>query len=203
MEGLHPFDHWNVSSREEVKKELERIPRLNGFARIMALTSLPTPYFRELRQWAVVHLLKQHQQGNTNQGFKTYRKVAELMQSSGNYTGNLMAISLLSNEHDFSQALTPSGWSLVPEDSLEAYRRVSSMWGHMLFNTWLYEFPAQFDPYLKPEMEVCATVPEFSYVLGLSGYQDFLEPRSPFETDFFVHLQRSREFQKNSFQCAT
>ena len=112
-------------------------------------------------------------------------------------------LAFIGGAPDNGEQSSPKPWLACPVRDLTPCYRVSSMWGHMLFNTWLYEFPAQFDPYLKPEMEVCATVPEFSYVLGLSGYQDFLEPRSPFETDFFVHLQRSREFQKKSSQCAT
>jgi len=75
LEQLEGFDHWNFSSRPEIKREVEKASSQNGIGRIGIWASLPIPRYDEARKWATLAFFKSYKNKKSLQGLKTFRPV--------------------------------------------------------------------------------------------------------------------------------
>ncbi len=193
MESLYKFDHWNLAGRSEVAQKLQLAAQMNGIKRIGLFATLPIPNYNEIRLWATLHLLKKYGAGKILEGFHTFRQTAQLVHSSGTLVGNMIAVAMLKDEHMLAEMLKVSNWELVSMPAIEAYQRVSWAWVALSHEPWFREFPEEFAAYMRPQLGLCAAAWELNS--SVSGFQDFLEPKVIFESDFAENMERSRKFQ--------
>lgn len=195
MERLWEFDHFLIYDHPEVAARLEKLTMASSVERLNSSMSIPSFDLGELVAWAQIYLVKSHLHGRTLQGMKLFRKVAELNHSSSTLVGNLVAASMLKDEQFFLDQFAPEiealkDWSLVSEERIQAYRRISyAMLG--LTRAPLYgELPAEFESYMKPQNGLCAGVTDPAG--GLLTLDEYLEPRFPFEVDFSDEYKEAR-----------
>jgi hypothetical protein len=194
FEQLHQFDHWNLSTRPEVREGLLKSVGRNGIARIGIFAGLPIPNYAELRQWATLYVLQKYAAGKTAQALPVVRKAAQLSHSSGTLVGHMTAVLMLKDEYTFMAVLKASGFQPVPETLIAAYQRLSWAWVGLAREPWYGELPEEFKPYIGSRFGACTAVWEFGS--GPLGYQEFLEPRALFEMDFTANFKRTRVFQE-------
>ena len=193
MSSLYKYDHWNLSARSEVAHKLQSAARMNGVSRIGVFATLPIPNYNEIRLWATLHLLQKFKAGRALEGFHTFRKTAQLVHSSGTLVGNMIVVAMLKDEHLLTSLFKVKSWELVPTQVIESYQRVSWAWVALSREPWFREFPEDFKTYMRPQLGLCAAAWELGS--SVSGFQDFLEPRFVFESDFSANIERSRNFQ--------
>ncbi len=193
MKQLAQFDHWNLASRPSIRETLDSISRRDGIGRIAGFAALPMPNFNDLRLWATLNVIKHHQTGDAGKAMPTFRQAARLAQSSGILVGQLIAAAMLKDEYALTQAFKVGNWEPVPMDVIEAYQRVSWAWISVKREAWFAEFPEAFRPYLRPQLGVCTAAWEYS--VDPLGFQDFLEPRAPLESNFSPYFERARAMQ--------
>lgn len=192
VEGMLAFDHWDISTRREVMQRLQKAGRSSGLEKIGIFASLPLPNYMKFRNSVLLHYLKMAKVGRGVEGMKLLRHAAILAQSTNTLVGQMITVAMLKDEAGLAKAFGVP-WISIPDERIEAYKRVAWTWPGLMRTVWFSEFPAQFVPYLRPEMGMCAGA--FETAAGLGGMQDFLEPRFWFETDFSVELARVREFE--------
>lgn len=190
---LYKYDHWNLPSKPEHGARLRQLGELNGLDRMAAWAKIPLPNYKDLREWATLNFLRKQKAGQGLAGLHSYRKVSQLIHSSGTLVGNAVAAAMLRDEVFLMEHFKVSGWVSTPMEVIEAYRRISWAWSGLARMPWFGELPSQFKPYLKTKFGLCAVAFETS--AGIPGLQDFLEPRVLFETNYTPAVGRVRAFQ--------
>ncbi len=197
---LEKYDHWNFSTHREVATPLALVPKVNSLTRVEIFSQLPIANYQDLRSWVIIHFLQKAKSGNTLQGFKALRKVAELMHSSGTLIGNISAASILKDEYVLMSKFKNSDWQPKPQVSIEAYIRVSWAWLGLVKTAFFHPFPKEYWQYMKPENGICASARESA--ASYSVFIDFFAPRVSFESDFSANLLSSKKiFERLSFDC--
>lgn len=196
MDNLLNFDHWRMTSYPKVQEQLREVKNLNSIARIGVMITLPIPNFMELRQFALVHLIKKHKQGKALEGLTVFRKVAELSHTTGSLVGEMVAVAILKAEITWVTLTKAYEWPIVDPDRVNAFQRVSWTWAGYLTAPWLAGFPRELEPFLKPQTGLCGAVGESN--TGVHGLSDFLEPQFPFEMDFSDSLAKSRKLSSKT-----
>ena len=128
-------------------------------------------------------------QNKQNDGQKIFRKIAQLMASSGSLVGNMFAITMLNDEHYLSSALEIKNWPLISGESIMAYKRASWFWAGIFRHQWVNSYSEQFLQYMLPQTGVCAGV--FETISGVTMAQEYLEPHFPFESDYSENITKS------------
>lgn len=192
VEGLLEFDHWDLTTRREVAEKLQKAGQSSGLEKIGILAGLAIPNYMDFRASVYLHYLKMVKRGQGQEGIRLIRHAANLAQSSNSLVGQMIAVAFLKDEAGLASAFGVP-WTPLSNEQIEAYKRVSWAWPGLVRTVWAGEFPAQFVPYLRPEMGMCGGA--FEAAVGAGGMQDFLEPRFWFETDFSKELARVRDFE--------
>ncbi|MCJ8275772.1 MAG: hypothetical protein MJK18_02945, partial [Bdellovibrionales bacterium] len=194
METLIRYSHWDFSSHPLVIKQLSKVAQSNGIERIGIHATLPLPDFREFRQWTYAYLLQQWLTGDMTKGHKIFRKMAQLANSTGLLIGQMIAVSMLWEEHILARHMKATNWILFDKKRIEAYKRLSWAWVGVVHSTWFHEYNTDYDPYFSRETGLCAAAWENTG--GLTTFQDFLGNSIVFEKNFDKDIERSRAFQK-------
>lgn len=201
LEQLKPFDHWNWLQQSEVKASIDKARTQDSISRVGTMASMPTPKSGLLRNWASVYVIKKLQAKDLQAGLKIYRKIAELLSTSGSLVGQMQAVAMLKAEHKLLNDFQARDWSLVPQNSIEAYKRLSWAWVHMARQPFYFnELQPEFQTYARPDYGVCAAASENMILLySMRGY---LEPQFSFETSYSSNYARASRFQEKILsQC--
>jgi hypothetical protein len=193
MEQLPEYDHWNLTTAETLRPHMEEISSKGSIERIGILASLPLPDYMELRGFALVYLAQKIRQGRPLEGFKIYRKVAELSHTSSTLIGNMVAVAMLNTEREVASQVKAAGWTPVSKEVTAAYKRAS--WGMIGLAQlpWYEEVAPEVAAAFNPRLGACASVSELS-TIGFLNMADFFEPRVLFESDYSANYARVREF---------
>lgn len=194
MNQLEKFDHWNLTSRPVIREHLISARERDGIGRLSLFATMPMPNFNDVRLWATLNVVKHYQAGDAGKAMPAFRKAAELTHSSGVLVGNVVAAAMLKDEHALVEVFKIKNWQVVPEKVIEAYQRVSWAWVGVKREAWFAEFPEKFRPFFRPQLGVCTAAWDYSADPG--GYQDFLEPRALFESNFSSYFERARTLQQ-------
>jgi hypothetical protein len=193
LEDLHSFDHWNLTTRPEVKVRLDRASSLNGLGRIGLFAALPLPEYMELRSLAYLRFFQLYVQGRGAEGLKTMFKVAELCHSSGTLVGQMVAAQMLKGERDFASAYGLGSVPVAGGSSVEAYRRLSWAWVGIAMAWPFSKALDEFQPYMSRGNGACTAA--WEQPAGFLAMQDFFGSHWPLETDFSSELARSHALQ--------
>jgi hypothetical protein len=197
MARLDHFDHWDISTRTEIKEHLARATLTNGIGKIGIVSALPLPNFDELRKWAIVRFLQSSnkKQSDPITALSAFRKATALCHSAGLLISEMVALRMLQDEKTLVQSFEISNWNLVPDETIQAYKRLSWASVALVRMPWFGdEIPKEFTSFLKPENGMCAGV--WESLVGLDGFRDYLEPRFPFEYNFATNMNRARDNQR-------
>ena len=187
INSLQYFDYWNFSSNTQIKEALAVVPSVGAMTRIEIFSQLPIPNYNMLRNWALVNFLQQTKKGHTVNGMKNYRKVAELINTSGTLIGNITAASMLKEEYALVSKFGIRNWKTQPVFYIDTYMRVSWAWIGLLRLPMFDRLPQKFLRYAKPENGVCAG--SWETVSNYSAYLDFFQPQAMFESDFSKNVK--------------
>lgn len=196
VDQLESYDHWNLASSPLIKAELGRIGALNGIGRIGVFASMPLPNYGLLHFSALVRFLQLQKSGEPLKGLRLVRHAAYLTYTTPSLIGAMMAVATLRREQRIIESFGIKGWTAVDNERLDTYRRVSWAWGALIHEAIWDTLPNEFQPLMKPQNGVCAMAAERA--LGI-GFQEFLSPRVPLETDFSSQLDRDTKLMSKLF----
>ncbi len=191
VQKLRDYDHWNYSSHKEILSSLSPIRDVSGITRLEIFSQLPQPTFNQLRSWAMLNFIKMQKAGHGLEALKTYRHIAYLLHSAGNFVASTTAFSMLRDEYVLLGRFPVKGWEPVPIYYLDAYARVTWAWVAILKMPYFSEFPPAFFPYLKPQNGLCAGAREA--VSNFTLYRDFFEPQTYFEANFTYNIAYTKK----------
>lgn len=200
IDQLKSYDHWNTTSAPLIRSELDRALSLGSLERMGVIAGMPLPNYNLYRFAVLVRFLQLQQQGEALKGLQIFRHAHHLSQTRPCVVGAMIAITGLSNEHSLVQLFKIQDWELIDEERIQAFRRVTWAWGGLIHLATWEALPKEFDKFIKPSNGVCAMASE--KVLGL-GFQDFIEPRVPLESDFSLQLRRSNEILARIFKVCS
>lgn len=189
LKNIENYDHWNISENPLVKSQIESAHNYNGLSKIGVFAKLPIPDYKELRYWAIANFLKLHNEGKSLQGLKTYRKLAHLSYSTSSLISSMVAVQFFNDEHYLVESLKIKKWDLIPKEKIARFKRLTWAWTGLAQLSMFDTFPQELNDYLKPENGACGAAWETATITGL---QDYLEPRIPFETDYSQSVENAR-----------
>lgn len=200
LEELHAYDHWNFSSNKRVKESMALVPNVNSMARTEIFTQLPVPKYDMMRSWALIHFLQMQKSGHGSQGIKTYRKVTELINTTGTLIGNITAANMLKDEYVLVSKFDIKNWTTRPYYHIDTYIRVSWAWVGLLRLPMFDRLPKKFLRFVKPQNGVCAS--SWETLATYSIYLDFFQPRTYFESDFSKNVKFTTDLYRDvQAQC--
>lgn len=185
---VHNYDHWSILANAYVAPHLERVKQADSIARVGIFASLPIPYYSELYDFATAHLLQMHKKHKTIEGLKVYRKTAELVYSSSLLVSAMVAVKFFKNEKFLVENLAVKNWKTPPQESIDAFKRVSWAWVAILKNSFYSDIEPEIAQYIKVENGICGA--SFEAVMNDAIASDYLSPRAPFEIDHSAELAR-------------
>lgn len=148
-----------------------------------------------LRNWAAVYAIKKLQTKDLNAGLKVYRKAAELINSVRSLESQLLASSMLTDEHKLMNDFQARDWHLIPIESIDAYRRLSRAWISLSRQAFFEEISPEVKKFTTPQFGACASandnVPTFLDAKRL------LEPQFWIEKNFQENYSRVHAFQES------
>lgn len=195
MDQLKGFDHWAWSRQNETQERIQKARKQSGVERIGTLAALPVPNFALLRNWAAVYAIKKLQTKDLQAGLKIYRKVADLSNSTGTLVGQMQAVAMLKAEHKLMNDFQARDWQLLPLASIDAYKRLSWAWVHIVRQPFYSELKSEIKNYASATYGVCGGASENMMVLF--GIREYLEPQTSFETSFAENYLRAEQFQES------
>lgn len=195
IEQIKSFDHWAWTRQTAIQDAIQIARKQTGTERIGTLSTLPIPNFELLKNWASIYAIKKLQLKDLQAGLKIYRKVAELSNSTGTLAGQLQAAAMLKAEHKLLNDFQARDWQVLPNSSIDAYKRLSLAWVHLVRQPFYSDLKTEFQKYATDAFGVCAGASENMNVLF--GVREFLEPQLSFETNFSQNFYRVQKFQKD------
>lgn len=200
VSSLQKFDYWNFSTNTQIKEALAVVPNVSAMTRMEIFSQLPIPNYNVLRNWALVNFLQQTKKGHPIAGLKNYRKVAELINTSGTLIGNITAASMLKEEYVLVSKFHIQNWKTQPFYYIDTYTRVSWAWIGLLKLPMFDRLPQKFLRFAKPETGACAG--SWETVSNYSAYLDFFQPQVVFESDFSKNVKFTSDLYKSlQTQC--
>lgn len=200
IDQLESYDHWNPASSLLIKAQFARIRELNGIDRIGLVASMPTPNYGLLHFSALVRFLQLKKTGDPLKGLRLVRHVSYLTHTTPSLIGAMMAVATLRREQTLIDIFAIKGWDAIDNERLDAYKRVSWAWGALIHSAIWDTLPKEFEPLMKPQTGICAMAGE--RLLGI-GFQEFLAPRVPLETDFSAQLERDAKLMSTLFSVCS
>lgn len=191
LKQLEDYDHWNYSSHKEIVSSLSPVRDVSGITRLEIFSQLPQPTFNVMRAWALLNFIKMQKVGRGKEALETYRQVAYLMHTAGNFVASMTAYSMLKDEYILLGRFPVKGWEPIPVYYLEAYSRVTWAWMAILKVPYFSEFPPAFYQYLKPQNGLCAGAR--NAVASFTLYRDFFEPQTYFESNFASNIAYTKK----------
>ena len=175
IEKIKSFDHWKASNNVIAKAE-------------------------RLKNWAAVYAIKKLQTKDLNAGLKIYRKVAELINSTGSLNSQIQAIWMLQAEHKLMNDFQARDWQLIPMPSLDAYRRLTWGWITIGRQPFFDTLKAEYQNHAFAQFGVCASALENATTLF--NARDYLEPKSFFEQVLRRIIRVRKNFIRRCFSAA-
>ena len=195
MDKLLEYSHFDFSSHPKVQKELAEVKESNGIKRISIMSRLSLPHFGEFQNWARVYLIQKIRSGEPIEGFKIFRKMAELSNSTQTLVGAMIGARMLQEERKWLNGLRKVDWDTVPEDSIQAHKALNWAWLGIHRHAAMHrEIPSGLERFATYEYGVCPAV--YEYGAGLELYSDLMNGSFPFEYDLKDEIAKSREIRK-------
>jgi hypothetical protein len=195
IEQIKPFDHWAWTRQPQIQEMIQKARKQSGIERIGILSTLPVPNFDLLKNWAAIYAIKKLQTKDLQAGLKIYRKVAELSNTTGTLVGQMQAVAILKAEHKLLNDFQARDWQVLPLPSIDAYKRLSWAWIHLVRQPFYSDLKPEFKSYASETYGICGGAAENMTILF--GIREFLEPQVSFETNFSSNYARAQQFQKS------
>lgn len=200
IEQIKTFDHWAWTRQSPIQEMIQKARKQSGIERIGTLSSLPIPNIELLKHWAAVYAIKKLQTKDLQAGLKIYRKVAELTSTTGTLVGQMQTVAILKAEHKLLNDFQARDWQVLPMSSIEAYKRLSWAWIHLVRQPFYSELKSSIKNYASESYGACGAAAENMTILF--GIREFLEPQISFEANFSQNYARAQQFQKSLLsQC--
>jgi hypothetical protein len=168
---------------------LKRVEDVGGIARVGISSTMPFPYFDELRFATLMRVAQLAREKKPVEALTLYRHVGRLMWTSDTLVGAMSSVLMLRQEKTLAKKLSVE-WTLIDDDRLDAMKRTAWLWPGLMRIRSTTGSLGPFEAYLTRETNACSWVHELSGIELVLA--DFLQPTVVFEPNLNERLERER-----------